>query len=453
MPLPGDGQGIVDSRLGLEDAGTLGLRADARQRRCGLDEDCLDLARCQRGTLLKDQRGRAARDRSGLGGPAAAEEAVAEGGSGKPLVDIGAGDPKALEVGAGGQQVRVAGAAAEAREGGDERTEHRATSGGGGGAHGDDVGVRRGVVKPAAGGAPVAGGGHHHDPGVPGHLGGEGQRVVLIALGAVGAERKVEDPDVDAVVVAVLDDPADRRDDLGDINRAAGRPDLDVDDPRVGRDAEIGGAGVGDVRPGVLARDEAGHEGAVAERIEVLDRGSGGVEGDVRAVDDLAGAGQSLNGRDPGVDDGDVHPGAGDPLAPRRIGADGGGGVRQRVGIRGRVVQGMEGSHRIGGDGQHARERGELGQPCGRNLRREAVDDPQFADDGSADEHGRALELCQRAGLAADDDRTASRGGAGSGGHGRERGRCDGNGEESREHGEEPGPKVVAVEDRGHQCR
>ena len=65
-----------------------------------------------------------------------------------------------------------------------------------------------------------------------------GERVEPVVLHAVGAEGQVEHPDVQAGVVAVLHDPVDGGDDLGDVDGAVGGGHLDVDDAGVGGDAD-----------------------------------------------------------------------------------------------------------------------------------------------------------------------------------------------------------------------
>ena len=72
----------------------------------------------------------------------------------------------------------------------------------------------------------------------PGVLDGVGEGVDEVGLGAVGAVGEVEDPDVEAGVVAVGDDPVDGRDDLGDIDGAVAVGDLDAEQVGVGGDAD-----------------------------------------------------------------------------------------------------------------------------------------------------------------------------------------------------------------------
>ena len=82
----------------------------------------------------------------------------------------------------------------------------------------------------------VAGGDDHDDPGLPGLLDRVGEQVALVAARR-RAEGEVEDADVQPVVVAVRDDPADRGDDRAERRRAVGAGGLDVDQARARGDA------------------------------------------------------------------------------------------------------------------------------------------------------------------------------------------------------------------------
>ena len=62
--------------------------------------------------------------------------------------------------------------------------------------------------------------------------------IVDVVLGAVGVVGEVEDPDVQPVGVAVLDDPVDRCDHLRDVDGAGVVGDLDAHDPGVGGDPD-----------------------------------------------------------------------------------------------------------------------------------------------------------------------------------------------------------------------
>ena len=77
-------------------------------------------------------------------------------------------------------------------------------------------------------------------------------------------------------------------DDLRHVAAALGVGDLDADDARVRGDAlVVGGVARVGVDAGVAARDEAGHEGPVAEGVQVGGVGVLRLEREVGAVDDL----------------------------------------------------------------------------------------------------------------------------------------------------------------------
>ena len=80
--------------------------------------------------------------------------------------------------------------------------------------------------------------GHDHDPGLPGLLDRLGERIDSVALLWQCAVGEVEHTDVHALGVLVLNHPVDGGDDLGDVHRAVGVGDLDVDDTRFGRHPE-----------------------------------------------------------------------------------------------------------------------------------------------------------------------------------------------------------------------
>ena len=82
----------------------------------------------------------------------------------------------------------------------------------------------------------VARGDDHDDAGLPGLLDRVGEQVALVAARR-RAEGEVEDADVQPVVVAVRDDPADRGDDRAERRRAVGAGGLDVDQARARGDA------------------------------------------------------------------------------------------------------------------------------------------------------------------------------------------------------------------------
>ncbi len=207
----------------------------------------------------------------------------------------------------------------------------------------------------------------------------------------------------------VLGDPVDRRDDLRDVGGAVGVRDLDADDARVRGHAEevvAASAGLLGVHARVAAGDDARHVRAVTERVEVAGRLVLRLGGEVRAVEDLALAGQALHRRHAGVDDRDVDALARAALRPHRADADELGDVAQRVRVGGGVVgrdllgRGLRLGGRLGvvlaglGRGQRdlrvRRQRGDsaVARELRRRLRiqgdRRAVDRLQLAGDLAA---------------------------------------------------------------------
>ena len=177
--------------------------------------------------LLEDERGGAGHDRGRLGRAAAALEAIVDDAGRARLIDVGARHAQALEVRTRCDEVGVAAvAAAGAARGEATRSCRRVLRLG-----------RRASVAPTAidvrvvGGrrearralallvAGVAGRGDDDDAVLPRLLGRVRERIDLVGLGRVRAVGEVEDADVQAVVVAVLDDPVDGGDDLGDVGR------------------------------------------------------------------------------------------------------------------------------------------------------------------------------------------------------------------------------------------
>ena len=166
--------------------------------------------------------------------------------------------------------------------------------------------------------------GDDDDPGKPGAFDRVGQRIEHIVLGAVGAERQVEDANVEAVAVAVLDDPVDRGDDLGDVGHAVGGANLHVRLTRARRHAYEVIVGVASwsfgLAPRVARSDDAGHVSAVAVAVDVARRGRLRVERQVRAVDQAAGeVGLRVYAR---VDHRNVDAVAGDAALPQVSRAD-----------------------------------------------------------------------------------------------------------------------------------
>ena len=341
----------------------------------------LDLVRRRVGILVEDEGGGSGSDRGRFGGAAAAHEPSVEDGLAVDLlVDIRAQHPEALDVNAGGDEIRGAGRAG-LRGGGE--VGHRVV----GKLHRvirvrradrDDPLVegrvcqrrRRSLGLVSA----VAGRRDDDDAGFPRLLDGEGQGVDPVPLRRVRAVGQVEDADVQAVVIAVLDDPVDRRDDLRDVRPAVGRGDLDAHDVRVGSHPAVGRRGCSRVRGGegaVPTGDQAGHERSVAVGVEVGQIGRLG----------LACRIQSLDRGDAGVDQRDADPLArvtsGPPrLRARVVGREGHGvDIARRVVVARSDDGGREGRHqqRHGQDGAQSAATDQVEAPAGGGRHRSAL--------------------------------------------------------------------------------
>ena len=158
----------------------------------------------------------------------------------------------------------------------------------------EDVGRDGGAVDAADGVPTVSDCCDDDDSGLPGPLDGGRERIVG-ARGNVGqTERQIEHPDVQTVVVLVLDDPVDGGDDLLDVGDAVGSGDLHAHDAAVRCDAADLVA--------VVAGDDACEVRAVAEGVEVDEVRHPGFSGEVGSVHDLAGLVEARNGCDARVD-------------------------------------------------------------------------------------------------------------------------------------------------------
>ena len=246
-----------------------------------------------------------------------------------------------------------------------------------------------GRVGEAGGGlAVVAGRDDHRDAGLPGLLGREGEGIVDVALRAVGAEGEVDQADVEAVVVLVLNHPVDAGDHLRHVAGAGHVADLDRDQAGIRGDTQeargVSGIGTGDGGL-VTAGDDARHVGAVAVAVQVGEIPRLGVEGDVRAIDHLARRGQALHRCDPGVDQGDVHPLAGEALGPHRASAGDPGGVVERADVGDGRVGRAERMHRqVRCNRPDVVESGQRREGPARREPSEAVDQDQVPADGAA---------------------------------------------------------------------
>src|SRR5829696_5498038 len=278
----------------LPGGGSDGLGRAGQQR--------LHLVRRDGGTLRDQQRRGTGHDGGGLRGAAAPEETLPDPGSRVRGVQVGPRVPEADHLLARSDEVGVAGAVTVVRERRDGVVGRGRRAVGVVAADGDHVRVVGRVVDLLRTEALVADGDDDHDSLVPGLLGRVGQRVHHVALDTVGTERHVQHPDVQTVLVAVLDDPVDGRDGLRDVGLTLGVSDLDADDAGVRRHAdEVRRVPAHRGRGGVTAGDDAGHGGPVTVGVEVLRRAAG-LERQVRAVDDLARPGQPVDRDDARVD-------------------------------------------------------------------------------------------------------------------------------------------------------
>ena len=218
-----------------------------------------------------------------------------------------AGDAQAHERLAGRDEIRVAHSVARARPGRNDIVGPRRGSVPVHGAHCDHERVVRRVVQPPRCRPAVPGGDDDGDALPPCDLDRERQRVEAIVLCAVGAERQVQDADVQTAVLPVLHDPVDRGEHLRDVGRSVRVGDLDAQDASVRRHAgEVLGVmsdGTARVAPG----DDSREVGAVPVGVEVAQVRPLRLEGEVRAGDDPARLCQPVDRHDSRVDERNVH--------------------------------------------------------------------------------------------------------------------------------------------------
>ena len=244
----------------------------------------------------------------------------------------------------------------------------------------DHVGVVRRVVELRRAETGVARRDDHHDAVMPRDLGRVRQWIELVVLRAVGPEGQVEDPDVQPVAVAVLDDPIDRGDDLRHVGRAVARRHLDRDDASAGsgtHEVVIGFLVLLAWRDGSIAsRDQTRHVGAVAIGVDVGQIRSLRVERQVGSVDHLQV--DARHGGDARVDQRDVdtfpRPTPLPHLAELRVlrHLPPGTGMLVRIDAVDVAEQPNRGIRRDGGDHRRSTQTDELAR---RNLRGEPVDD------------------------------------------------------------------------------
>ena len=167
----------------------------------------------------------------------------------------------------------------------------------------------------------IAGGHHDHDAGQPGTLDGVGERIRRGGQRRAAAVRQVEHLDVQ--LGGVVGDPVDAGDHLGDVDGARVVGHLHRHDARPRRHThEPLGVRGGLRRVGARrgAGDDAGHVGAVAERVDEAGLVDAGLSRQIDDGDDLLR--ERLDRRDAGVDHGHVHAGPVDAPLPQCAGTD-----------------------------------------------------------------------------------------------------------------------------------
>ena len=274
-------------------------------------EQTLYLVRGQLGSGREQQRRGAGSHGRGLGGATPPDQAVARAGCrAERVVDERAGGVEAGQVRPWCDQVRVAHSVAAGGEAGhSRRLTGRVCR-----ADRQDVGIHGRIAQAMAALALVPRRHDNHDAGMPGLLGGVRQRVDAVVLARVGAERQVQDADVEPVGVGVLHHPVDAGDHLRHVGVAPRVRHLDAHEASPRRYAtEAAGP--------VLPRDDPGEVRPVPEPVEMGGRGLLRVERQVRAVYDLV-ARQARYGSDARVDQGHVHPVTPGAARPQVAGAD-----------------------------------------------------------------------------------------------------------------------------------
>ena len=227
----------------------------------------------------------------------------------------------------------------------------------------DDERIARRQAQPRHLGTVVARRRDDHDARRPRPLDRCRQRARAVVGAVVGVEREVDHPDVE--LVGVRDHPVDAGDDARRRDGALAIGDLHRDDARPGCDAREAGRGV---VAGDDAREVRAVTVAVAEAAGRVDDLGGEVDGRDHCVP------QRRDGSDAGVDDRDVHAGAGDALRPERAGAD--------------LVGDRAERHGVGGVGDDGVDRGDGRR---RGVGREVVelrDDPTAGGDEQRDDDG-----------------------------------------------------------------
>ncbi|CAB4827658.1 unannotated protein [freshwater metagenome] len=269
---------------------------------------------------VEQQRSSAGHDCGGLRRTAATEQRAADVALWVFHVDAAVRNSQAVDVCAGGDDVRVAGAVTA---GCPRRNRELLVTGGLNSADSDHVGIHGRAGEAARVVAVVAGGDNHHDAGLPRPLERVGQRIGGVRQRRATAVGEVEHPDLQ--IGGVLDDPVDASDDLRDIGGASVVANLDRHDACARSNTfEPLRVLLGElrVRARSVSGDDAGDVRAVAEVVVVGGLGDTGFGGEVDQGNHLGVVRKSRNGGDTGVDDSNVDAFAGIALVPEIACAD-----------------------------------------------------------------------------------------------------------------------------------
>ena len=241
------------------------------------------------------------------------------------LIDVRAADAEADERLARGHQVGIALTVSGARPRRNLVVACRGRPLGVLRADGKDERIVRRVVEPSGPETCVSARDDDDDALAPGRLHRVRKRIDPVVLHTVGSEREVEDTDVEAVGITMLDDPVDPGDDLRDVCRSRPVCDLDRNDAGIGGEtgkaramAHLGAAVPGNV---ISAGDDAGQVRTVTVAVQVATLILLRIERQIRSVDELARSAQAFNRRHARVDHRDVDVAAGIAMLPERTGA------------------------------------------------------------------------------------------------------------------------------------
>ena len=279
----------------------------------------LHLVRSQSGAGVEQECHRSGCDRSSLRRAAGEESLLVDVPLGVVEVGHAAGGPKALDVRAGGRQIGVANPVTAARPvRGDQSLLGRFDT-----ADRDHERVGRRRSETSRLGTAVAGRRDDDDPCVPGPLDGSRDRIAEIGRIRLAVEGQVDDSNVE--LVGVGDHPIDAGDQAGQRHDSVPAGDFDRDDAGVGCHTHEPLRMVGGERrvgADLTTGDDAGHVGAVPERVEVGGRIVELFRAEIDSSNQFPGCREFVDCGHTGVDHRDVDTRAGDALLPQRSGPD-----------------------------------------------------------------------------------------------------------------------------------